>query len=376
MDSLEQAMPHPIQVTEPFLPDFGTFRKLLEGVWERRQLTNQGPLVTELEEQLRVSLELPHPVHCVANGGLGLQILIKALGIRGRVITTPFTYIATTSCALWQGLEVTFADIDARTLNIDPAAVEAAITPDCEAIVATHAFGNPCDVDALQAIASKHGLALIYDAAHAYGVRFRGRSLLCHGDASMVSTHATKLFHTVEGGFVTARDRQVAEKAEWMRRFGHHGPEAFHGVGINAKMSELHAAMGLAILPRMKEITARRQAACALYDELLGSNHAPRMAFRPGPETEWNYSYYPVLFPDEHTLLHQLVELQSAGIFPRRYFHPLLDRALPGRAPSAALPAASDISSRILCLPLSDRITSESIHQICDILTRKEAGVS
>jgi dTDP-4-amino-4,6-dideoxygalactose transaminase len=361
-------MPRPLHVTEPFLPDFGAFSQLVEGVWERRQLTNQGPLVIELEERLRAALDLPHPVHCVANGGLGLQILLKAMGIRGRVITTPFSYIATTSCALWEGLEVTFADIAARTLNIDPAAVEAAITPDCEAIIATHAFGNPCDVDALQAIASKHGLALIYDAAHAYGVRHNGHSILRYGDASMVSTHATKLFHTVEGGFVTARDPNVAEKVEWMRRFGHQGPEAFQGVGINAKMSELHAAMGLAILPRIERILSRRQATCELYDELLKDAQSPQPAFRPGPDTEWNYSYYPVLFPDERTLLHQMSELQAAGIFPRRYFYPMLDRALPGRTPSAALPVASDISSRILCLPLSAHIDPEDARLICRIL--------
>ena len=177
----------------------------LEGIWERKALTNQGVLVEELEQKIQAHHQLQIPVHCVANGGLGLQIAIKALGIKGEVITTPFSYVATTSCPLWEGCTVTFADIEPDHLTIDPAAVEAAITPDTEAILATHVFGNPCDCEALEKIANRHGLALIFDAAHAFGVRYKDKSILEYGDASMVSMHATKLFHTVEGGFVVAK---------------------------------------------------------------------------------------------------------------------------------------------------------------------------
>ena len=249
----------PIQVTEPFLPPLEEYVEYLKGIWGRNQLTNQGPLVQELEHKIQVYHQIDMPVHCVTNGGLGLQIILKALGVNGEVITTPFSYVATASCPLWEGCSVKFADIEPDHLTIDPAAVEAAIGPDTEAIVATHVFGNPCDCEALEAIASKHGLALIFDAAHAFGVRYKGKSILEYGDASMVSLHATKLLHAVEGGFVVAKDPLVAEKIEWMRRFGHKGPEEFYGVGINAKMSELHAAMGLCNLRHLEAILKKRQ---------------------------------------------------------------------------------------------------------------------
>ena len=226
-----------INVTEPFLPPFEEYVEYLKGIWERNWLTNQGPLVQEFEQKLQAYHQLSMPVHCVANGSLGLQIALKALGVKGEVVTTPFSYVATTACPLWEGCTVKFVDIEPDTLTIDPKAVEAAITPKTEAILATHVFGNPCDVEALDAIAAKHGIAMIYDAAHAFGVTYNGKSLLEYGDASMVSLHATKLFHAVEGGFIVAKDPVVSEKMEWMRRFGHKGQEEFHGVGINAKMS-------------------------------------------------------------------------------------------------------------------------------------------
>jgi len=260
-------MDKPIQITEPFLPPLEEYVSYLKGIWERGQLTNHGPLVIELERLIQESQFLDTPVRMVANGGLGLQIILKAMGIQGEVITTPFSYVATASCPAWEGCAIRFADIEPDTLTLDPIAVEAAITSKTEAILATHVYGNPCDCEGLEKVARKHGLALIYDAAHAYGVRYRGKSILSYGDASMVSLHATKLFHSVEGGFVVAKDPAVDTKIEWMRRFGHNGNEAYHGVGINAKMSEFHAAMGLCMHRHVEQVTVNRHAACLAYEE-------------------------------------------------------------------------------------------------------------
>lgn len=360
-------MPRPLQVTEPFLPGLPAYQSLLEGIWRRGHLTNQGPLAVELEQRLRETLALPQPIHCVANGGLGLQLLLHAMDVRGRIITTPFSYVATTACAAWEGCSITYADIEPGTLTIDPAAVEAAIAPDCEAIIATHVFGNPCDIDALESIAERHGLALIFDAAHAFGVTYRGKSVLAHGDASMVSTHATKIFQTVEGGFVTARDPAVMERVEWMRRFGHDGYDGFHGIGINAKMSEFHAAMGLAMLPELPGIFERRRAVTAAYDQCLsGLDHVrPGMALRP--ETSWNQSYYPVAFDSEERLLACVERMNAAGIFPRRYFYPCLNQALPSDKLSDC-PVSHDISRRILCLPLSHAMDESEAARVTTIL--------
>lgn len=357
----------PIHVTEPFLPPLKEYITHLNGIWERNWLTNQGPLVQELERKLREYHDLSTPVHCIANGALGLQIALKALGVKGEVVTTPFSYVATTACPLWEGCPVKFADIEPEHLTIDPAAAEAAITPRTEAIVATHVFGNPCDVEALEAIAAKHNLAIIYDAAHAFGVRYQGRSLLEWGDVSMVSLHATKLFHTVEGGFVVAKDPATAEVLEWMRRFAHKGQEDFHGVGINAKMSELHAAMGLAIFPHLPEILRRRRELIGFYDAALAQGHrSARRALRLRPETEWNWSYYPVLCESEATLLELVGQLSAKQIFPRRYFYPALHEVPaihPGALPGDC-PIASDIARRIVCLPLAASFDESDLDRI------------
>jgi len=357
----------PIQVTEPFLPDMEEYQTLLAGIWERNWLTNQGPLVCELEGNLRKHLQLSSPVHCVANGGLGLQIILKALGVSGEVITTPFSYVATTSCPLWEGCSVVFADIDPASLTIDPKAVEAAITPKTEAILATHVFGNPCDVEALAIIAEKHNLKLIYDAAHAFGVRYKGKSILEYGDASMVSTHATKLFHTVEGGFVVAKDPEVSEKVEWMRRFGHAGPGKFKGVGMNAKMSELHAAMGLCNLKHLPEIFSGRQRVITHYQTLLQKKQkvTPALNLRDG--CEWNYAYYPVVFDSEETLLMTFYHLEAQGIHAKRYFYPSLD-SLSFTKCRKNCPKSASISKRIACLPLFPSLKADDIEKIARCL--------
>ncbi|BCX49877.1 aminotransferase DegT [Haloferula helveola] len=348
------------------MPPLDDYVRLLEGIWERRHLTNGGPLMVEFEGLLKKASGSDRPLHCVANGGLALQLTIKAMGLGGEVVTTPYSYVATTSCPLWEGLTPVFADIDASTLNIDPAAVEAAITPQTEAVLATHVFGNPCDVAALEAICERHGLALIYDAAHAFGVRHAGRSILDYGDASIVSLHATKVIHSVEGGFVTTRDPAAAGRIEWMRRFGHNGQEAYHGVGINAKMSELHAAMGICLLRQADAVFESRKALIARYLKGLPEIDGARFAFDLAADTEWNHCYFPVRFETEEQLLAAMTRLDAAGFGTRRYFHPSLDQCgLEGSA-EASCPVARDVAARILCLPLSTRLELEHVDRILD----------
>ena len=326
----------------------------------------------ELEQKLQDYHQLAMPVHCVANGSLGLQIALKALGVKGEVITTPFSYVATTACPLWEGCTVKFADIEPDTLTIDPKAVEAAITSKTEAILATHVFGNPCDCEALEAIAKKHALALIFDAAHAFGVTYKGKSILEYGDASMVSLHATKLFHAVEGGFIVAKDPAVSEKMEWMRRFGHRGAEEFHGVGTNAKLSEFHAAMGLCNLNHIDEILIKRKAICEAYDVALLNHSSPAgsaslTTIHYREEASRNYSYYPVILESETELLSVSDRLEAVGVYPRRYFYPSLNR-VQFTPESAELPISEDFSSRILCLPLSSSMDDSPVGLVAGVI--------
>ncbi|MFP4260947.1 MAG: DegT/DnrJ/EryC1/StrS family aminotransferase [Opitutales bacterium] len=353
---------NPIYVTEPFLPPIEEYIEQLRGIWERNVLTNNGPLVQELEQKLQAHHGTNRRVTCVANGGLGLQIILKAMGIGGEIITTPFSYVATASCPLWEGCRVRFADIEPTYLTIDPDAVEAAITPQTEAILATHLFGNPCDLERLQAIADRHGLALIYDAAHAFGVTYKGRSILEYGDAAMVSLHATKIFHTVEGGFLAFKDPQQAEKAEWMRRYAHHGPGKFHGIGINAKMSELHAAMGLTILPHLDEIyRARKQIVDAYRAALADCQRAACIPHRTKGESL--VAYAPIRFQQPAELDQFRTRLLENNIHPRRYFkqdwQTVANLANPG-----TLPVFDQIQNKILCLPINTRHPVEPILEV------------
>lgn len=357
----------PVQYTEPFLPPLEEYVEYLKGIWERNWLTNQGPLTRQLEEKLAAYHELAAPVHCVANGALGLQLVLKALGIGGEVITTPFSYVATASCPLWEGCSLRFADIEPTFLTLDPGAVIAAITPATEAILATHVFGNPAAVEAFEVIGRKYGLAIIYDAAHAFGVTCQGKSILSWGDASMVSLHATKLFHSVEGGFVAARDSAIAAKVEWMRRFGHNGQDGFHGVGINAKMSDFHAAMGLCNLDHIGRVIERRKAICDTYDGILGGLNGTINPVRTRTEATRNYGYYPVLFRDQSTLLRCISLLGRANVFPRRYFSPCLNTIF-GSKNTGEYTVSEDVSKRILCLPLSASMDVSQARLIGDML--------
>src|SRR5690606_18072879 len=220
-----------IPVTKPFLPPQEEYEKYLDGIWKREWLTNNGPLVNELELQLKEYLGLKHILY-VSNGTIALQMAIKALELKGEIITTQFSFVATTSSIVWEGCKPVFVDIDQATLNIDPSKIEAAITSETSGILATHVYGNPCDIEAIQAIADKHGLKVIYDAAHCFGTKYKGRSVFEYGDISTTSFHATKLFHTIEGGAVFTKDPEVLKKLSFLRNFGHNGPEKYEGVGI------------------------------------------------------------------------------------------------------------------------------------------------
>lgn len=361
-----------IHVTEPFLPPMEDYVGYLKGIWERNWLTNNGPLLKEFEIKLQDYLRLKTQTYTVANGGLGLQLLLKAMGIQGEVVTTPFSYVATTSCPLWEGCKVKFADIEPEFMTLDPSAVEAAITPKTEAIIGTHVFGNPCDCEALELIAKRHGLALVFDAAHAFGVRYKERSILDYGDTSMVSLHATKLMHSVEGGFVVAKDPAVAKKVEWMRRFGHNGNEAYHGIAINAKMSEFHAAMGLCVLEHIDSLFAKRAQIAAMYRAQLSKLDGFCRILGVRPASEPSYGYVPLLLENERLCINIQKALNNINIAPRRYFYPLLDRL--NGVVSGEYPTAKEMSVRILCLPSFDSLELGEIEEICSTIEQCTKG--
>ncbi len=283
------------------------------------------------------------------------------------MITTPFSYVATTSTIVWEGCEPVFVDIDRKSLNIDPALIEAAITDKTTAIVATHVYGNPCDVEAIDKIAKKHNLKVIYDGAHAFGVKYKGRSIFEYGDISTVSFHATKVFHTIEGGGVISNDPELIKLMARLRNFGHLGPEAFDGIGINGKSSEFHAAMGLANLKHIDKILASRKEQVLAYNASLSTLKITRPEILKG--AEWNYSYYPVVFDSEEQMLESFKVLTTNLIYPRRYFFPSLS-ALNYVNNRHDTPICDDICSRVLCLPLYHSLRKEEIDFIARLLLR------
>lgn len=336
-----------IPVNRTFLPPIAAFEAQLERIWKNQWLTNRGELVNDLEGRLKAHLGIKH-LTLMTNGTLPIQIALKVLAGGGEVITTPFSYVATTSSIVWEGCTPVFVDIHPEYLTIDETQIEAAITPRTTAILATHVFGNPCHVEAISAIAAKHGLRVIYDAAHSFGVRYKGKSIFAHGDVSTCSFHATKVFHTAEGGAVICADEQLHQQLFHAHNFGHNGPLAFHGLGVNGKMSELQAAMGLCVLPHMSDIMQQRRQVAEYYDAQLRNTHLQRLKLRDG--TEWNYSHYPVIFESEEKLLQVLEALNKAEIFPRRYFYPSLN-TLPYVKP-VPMPVSDSIAARVACLPL------------------------
>jgi len=355
-----------IPVTQPFLPPQEEYNKYLEGIWKRNWLTNMGPLASQLEMELKDHLRLQHLLF-VTNGTVALQMAIKALEITGEVITTPFSFIATTSSIVWEGCTPVFVDIDPESLCIDPEKIEEAITENTQAILATHVYGNPCDVDAIQAIADKHHLKVIYDAAHAFGVEVNGRSVFEYGDISTCSLHATKLYHTIEGGLLVTKNPDLLKKLASIRNFGISGFDTFSDLGINGKNSEFHAAMGLANLKYIDQIHEKRKALTALYDEKLKNLKAVKPLWH-SKATE-NYPYYPIVLESEELLLKLKQEMDKQEIFTRRYFYPSLASAVP-YLPKLELPVTEDIAKRSLCLPLYYDLTFEEVELIARHMLR------
>lgn len=349
-----------INVTKTFLPSFEEYTATLKRAWDAAWITNNGALLQELESRLKSYLGMEDLLFC-SNGTVVLQMALKALDITGDVITTPFSYVATTTALLWEGCTPVFVDIDENTFCIDPAKIEAAITPRTQAILATHVYGYPCDVAAIDAIARKHGLKVIYDAAHAFGTTVAGRSLFTYGDVSTCSFHATKIFHTGEGGAVFANNAEVLDQLRLYRQFGHVGDEYFT-VGINGKNSEFHAAMGLCNLNYIDEILENRKRQWLYYGELLQDSGLRILEVK---EPGYNYAYFPVVFPTEEALLDAVQGLQGKGINPRRYFYPSLNM-LPYVAEGNPCPVSQSIAERVLCLPLFHDLEAELQTSIAD----------
>jgi len=352
-----------INVTKTFFPPLEEYQNQLQRIWKNQWLTNRGELVLELEEKLKKYLKVNH-ILVTNNGTIPIQIAIKLLGNGGEIITTPFSYVATSAAIVWEQCKPIFVDIHSEYLTIDETKIEAAITEKTTAILATHVFGNPCNVEVIETIAKKYNLKVIYDAAHAFGVTYNGISIFDYGDLSTCSFHATKLFHTGEGGALFTKDAELQHQLFYSHNFGHNGPLAFHGLGVNGKISELQAAMGLAVLPHMQTILAERKRVVDFYNQNLNLDKIQTLKIREN--TQWNYSYFPVVFKDEATLLQAQKDLNAQNIFPRRYFYPSLNNIdyLGGQK----MPVSESIASRVLCLPLFKELIENDLVQIVKIL--------
>jgi dTDP-4-amino-4,6-dideoxygalactose transaminase len=355
-----------ITVTVPFMPALEEYQERVRSIWDNRWLTNHGPLVNELEHQLQAYLEIQHLLY-VSNGTTALQLALRALDVCDEVITTPFSYVATTSSIIWDRSTPVMVDIRPDTLNIDPDKIEAAITKRTTAILAVHVYGNACDVERLEEIARRHRLRLIYDAAHAFGSRYNGKSLYAYGDVSVASFHATKLFHTIEGGAVISSDPDLNRRLSLMRNFGHTSPATFELAGINGKNCEFHAAMGLCNLPHIPAILAQRKILSERYSTNLRGAAVRRPVITDG--CQYNHAYYPVIFESEAALLQTNEILAANSIYPRRYFYPSLSSLdfLPTRQPT---PVCDDIACRVLCLPLYHTLSIAEVDLISGLILR------
>ncbi|MGY4878618.1 DegT/DnrJ/EryC1/StrS family aminotransferase [Vreelandella aquamarina] len=346
-----------IPVTKPYLPSREKLDRYIDGIYARAWLTNNGELVQELTHRLEAYLGVENLL-LVANGTLALQIAYRALDISGHTeqteaITTPFTFVATASSLKWEGVDPVFADIDPDTWCLDPALIENAITPYTRAIVPVHVFGNACEVETIDLIAQKYNLKVIYDASHAFGVNYKGESLLKYGDAATLSFHATKLFHTGEGGAIIFKRKEDLERAKKMINFGITGPETIEELGINAKMSELQAAMGLCVLDEMKENLQARAQVWHRYEQALPES----LQLQAKHETlGYNYSYFPIVFENEAQAVHMAAMLKEDGVLTRRYFYPSLE-SVESLGIHTKKKVSNDIARRILCLPIFSKLT-------------------
>lgn len=352
-----------INVTKTFLPLLEEYNKQLQRAWEKQWLTNRGELVLELEQKLKEYLNTSNII-VTNNGTVPLQIALKLLGNQGEIITTPFSYVATSAAIVWENCTPVFVDIHAEYLSIDETKIEAAITNKTTAILATHVFGNPCNVEAIEVIAQKHNLKVIYDAAHSFGVTYKRKSLFNYGDISTCSFHATKLFHTGEGGAMFTNCETLYNKMFYSHNFGHNGALDFYDVGINGKMSELQTAMGLSVLPYIENIILERKKVVDYYNSNLDLSKIQTLKLRD--HTQWNFSYYPIIFESEEKLLKVERKLNESQIFPRRYFYPSLNTL--GYMKGNKMDISENISCKILCLPLYVGLLDVELQKIVSII--------
>ena len=361
-----------IYVTQPYLPPLDEFIPYLQRIWESKRLTNSGPFHLQLEVALAEFLGVDH-IALLANGTMALLIALEALQLTGEVITTPYTFVATTHSLRWKGLTPVFVDINSDSLSIDPARIEAAITPRTSAILAVHVYGQPSDVVALQRIADTHNIKLIYDAAHSFAVQDEGGSILKHGDLSILSFHATKVFTTFEGGAIICRDIAMKRRIDCLKNFGLEEAGAAIETGINGKMSELHAAFGLAQLEHVRTAINLRQGRDSRYRQQLAGVPGIKLVTLKAGVTQ-NYSYFPILVQDEYRQSRDelCLRLHDKQVFARRYFSPLISNsAIYSALPSANkrnLPVANRCESQVLCLPLSPSLTDADVDRIVAII--------
>ncbi|MTJ02264.1 DegT/DnrJ/EryC1/StrS aminotransferase family protein [Idiomarina piscisalsi] len=359
-----------VPVTKPYLPSREKLDKYIDGIYEREWLTNNGPLVQELTKRLEEYLGVENLL-LVSNGTLALQIAYRALGVsttnrdeKPEAITTPFTFIATASSLKWEGVEPVFADIDPDTWCLDPKNIEKAITPQTKAIVPVHVFGNACEVETIDEIAKKHNFKVIYDAAHAFGVNYKGESLLRHGDAATLSFHATKLFHTIEGGAIVFKRKEDLETAKRMMSFGITGPDAIEELGINAKMNEFQAAMGLCVLDEMEGNITSRKKVWQEYEKAF--NDSFRLQIK-SDHLQYNYAYFPLVLKSEKQAVKALEKLKENGVMARRYFYPSLEQ-IEYFYSKASVPESMRVASRILCLPVYSSLRKSDLKRICGLM--------
>ena len=362
----------PIYVAQPQLPPLEEFIPYLEKIWESKILTNNGPYHRQLEQALCEHLGVKH-IALLTNGTVALVTALQALRITGEVITTPYSFVATAHSLLWNAINPVFVDIDPMTLNMDPARIEAAITPQTTAIMPVHVYGHPCDVDRIQKIADNYGLKVIYDAAHAFGVQCRGASVLNHGDLSVLSFHATKVFTTFEGGAIACPDAKTKQRVDHLKNFGFVDETIVVAPGINGKMSEFNAALGLLQLKGIDEALRRRKAIDARYRGAL-ARVAGIHCLADAGETVANYAYFPILVRPGYPLSREALykKLRDNGVYARRYFYPLISdfpmyRGLPSAAHSN-LPVASKAASEVLCLPIYPALSDEQVDSVVELV--------
>lgn len=366
------SIPKPIYVTQPSLPPIEEFTPYLQQIWDNKILTNGGPFHAQLEKELCNYLQVEY-ISLFANGTLALVTALQALRITGEVITTPYSFVATAHSLLWNGVKPVFVDIDEKTLNLDPAKIEASISPNTTAIMPVHCYGRPCDVDAIQRIADTYNLKIIYDAAHAFGVKCHCGSVLSHGDLSVLSFHATKVFTTFEGGAIVCQDAKTKQRIDHLKNFGFVDETTVVAPGINGKMSELNAAFGLLQLKHLDIALGRRKEIDSIYRVGLGRVKGIA-CLADGPQGMANYSYFPVLIGPEYPLSRDALyqKLKDNGIFARRYFYPLIsDFPMYRSMPSANrdnLPIATKIANQILCLPIYPALKDDDQERIVGMI--------